>query len=66
MDNDDIKNSENFPIENSIELELNNDKLKKLYLYPEIDFTEEESKDSKVLLIIGQTGQGKSILLMPW
>ena len=53
MDNDDIKNSENFPIENSIELELNNDKLKKLYLYPEIDFTEEESKDSKVLLIIG-------------
>ena len=32
----------------------------KYYLYPKIDFTEEELKNLKILLIIGQTGHGKT------
>ena len=61
--NDDINNMKNIPIENSIELELDNDEPIKLYLYPEIDLTEEELNNSKVLLIIGQTGHGKTTFI---
>ena len=61
--NDDINNMKNIPIENSIELEVDNDEPIKLYLYPEIDLTEEESNNSKVLLIIGQTGHGKTTFI---
>ena len=61
--NYDINNMKNVPIENSIELELDNDEPIKLYLYPEINFTEEELNNSKVLLIIGQTGHGKTTFI---
>jgi flagellar biosynthesis GTPase FlhF len=59
--NNDIK--ENIPIKNSIKLDIDNNNLKELYLYPKIDFTEEELKNSKVLLVIGQTGQGKTTFI---
>ena len=55
-----INNMENIPKENSID---DNNGPIKLNLYPEIDFTEEESKNSKVLLVIGQTGHGKTTFI---
>lgn len=35
----------------------------KLYLYPKITFSTEEEKNSKVILLIGQTGEGKTTFL---
>jgi len=58
--NNNIQIEENIPIENSIKLECENNESIQYYLYPEIVFSEEESNNSKVLLIIGQTGHGKT------
>ena len=54
---------ENIPIENATELKVDDDTQIKYYIYPKIDFTEEESNNSKVLLIIGQTGHGKTTFI---
>ena len=51
--NNNINNIENIPIENSIKLELDNNEPIQYYLYPKIEFSEEELNNSKVLLIIG-------------
>ena len=61
--NNNINNIENIPIENSIKLELDNNEIIQYYLYPKIEFSEEESNNSKVLLIIGQTGHGKTTFI---
>ena len=61
--NNNINNIENIPIENSIKLELDNNEPIQYYLYPKIEFSEEESNNSKVLLIIGQTGHGKTTFI---
>ena len=61
--NNNMGNTENIPIENSIKLENDNNELIKYYLYPEIEFTEDESKNAKVLLVIGQTGHGKTTFI---
>ena len=53
----------NIPLENAIELTLDGNKPIKYYLYPEIDFTKEELNNCKVLLIIGQTGHGKTTFI---
>jgi energy-coupling factor transporter ATP-binding protein EcfA2 len=53
----------NIPLENAVELKLDGNKPIKYYLYPEIDFTKEELNNSKVLLIIGQTGHGKTTFI---
>ena len=60
ISNNNFDSEENIPIENSIKLDLNNNEQIQYYLYPEIVFTEEEWNNSKVLLIIGQTGHGKT------
>ena len=60
ISNNNFDSEENIPIENFIKLDLNNNEQIQYYLYPEIVFTEEEWNNSKVLLIIGQTGHGKT------
>ena len=61
--NNKINNKENIPIENSTVIELDNNETIKYYLYPKIEFTEEEKKSSKVLLVLGQTGHGKTTFI---
>ena len=61
--NDKINNIENIPIENATKIELDNNEIIKYYLYPKIEFTEEEKKNSKVLLVIGKTGHGKTTFI---
>ena len=63
LNNDNMNNMKNIPIENSIELAIDKNEKIKYYLYPKIEFTEEESNKSKVLLIIGQTGHGKTTFI---
>ena len=63
INNNNNINEYNIPLENSIELKSGKNSFIKYYLYPEIDFTEEESKNSKVLLVIGQTGHGKTTFI---
>ena len=58
IDNNIIKN---YPIENS--LIVDKESTIKYYLYPKIDFTEEEYNNSKVLLVIGQSGHGKTTFI---
>ena len=58
IDNNIIKN---YPINNS--LELYNESTIKYYHYPKIEFTEEEDNNSKVLLVIGQSGHGKTTFI---
>ena len=58
-----ITNTYNIPLKNSIELKSDENSVIKYYLYPKIDFTKEESKYSKVLLVIGQTGHGKTTFI---
>ena len=55
-----IDYTENIPIDNAIKLEIDNNDQIQYYLYPEISFTEEEINKAKVLLVIGQTGHGKT------
>ena len=60
MNNGNINNYiKNIPLENAIEIKLNENKPIKYYLYPKIDFTKEKQNNSKVLLVIGQTRHGK-------
>ncbi len=61
--NDNINNIENTPIENATIIEFDNNEIIKYYLYPKIEFTEEEKNNSKVLLVIGQTGHGKTTFI---
>lgn len=59
--NNNIENNiKNIPIEGSIKLELDNNEQIQYYLYPKIEFTDEEINNVKTLLIIGQTGHGKT------
>ena len=58
--NNNCNNIVNTPIEGATLLENDNNEEIKYYLYPKIDFTEEELKNLKILLIIGQTGHGKT------
>ena len=61
--NNKINNIENIPIEKSIYLGSDNNEIVKYYLYPKIEFTEEEKNNSKFLLVIGQTGHGKTTFI---
>ena len=58
-----IINEENKPINGSIKLDIDNNKRIQYYLYPIIVFTEEELNNSKVLLLIGRTGHGKTTFM---
>jgi len=58
IDNNIIKN---YPINNS--LELYSESTIKYYHYPKIEFTEEEYYNSKVLLVVGQSGHGKTTFI---
>ena len=61
MNNMNINNNVlNTPIDGATIIENDNNEEIKHYLYPKIEFTEEESKNSKILLVIGQTGHGKT------
>ena len=44
-------------------IEIDNSSNIKLYLYPKIIFSTEEENNSKVILLIGQTGEGKTTFL---
>ena len=50
--NEPIKGAEIIPSKEQSEI--------KYYLYPKIEFTTEEEKNSKVVLLVGKTGDGKS------
>ena len=64
VNNSNINNYiKNIPLKNAIELTSDGNKPIKYYLYPEIDFTKEELNNCKVLLIIGQTGHGKTTFI---
>ena len=54
-------NQENKLLNGSIEID--NSSNIKLYLYPKIIFSTEEENNSKVILLIGQTGEGKTTFL---
>jgi GTP-binding protein EngB required for normal cell division len=51
----------NYPIENSSLVD--SESTIKYYLYPNIIFTDEEYNNSKVLLIVGQSGHGKTTFI---
>ena len=51
----------NYPIENSSIVD--NESTIKYYLYPKINFTDEEYNNSKVLLLVGQSGHGKTTFI---
>ena len=53
------KNINNKPIKGSIEISNFSNKIR-YFIYPKITFTCQEENDSKVLLLIGKTGDGKS------
>ena len=61
--NNNCNNIINTPIEGATLLEQDNNEEIKYYFYPKIEFTEEETKNSKTLLIIGQTGHGKTTFM---
>ena len=62
LTNDNIK-KKNQPIKGSIEI-LSSKKSKiKYYKYPHITFTSSEENESKVVLLIGKTGDGKSTFI---
>ena len=48
------------PINGSIEINPNENKAIKYFKYPKIEFTSEEENKSKVVLLVGKTGVGKS------
>ena len=52
-------NINNKPIKGSIEISNLSTKIR-YFIYPKITFTSQEENDSKVLLLIGKTGDGKS------
>ena len=63
-----IPNNEEMKLLNgSIEIKIdnssNNKSNIKLYLYPKIVFSTEEENNSKVILLIGQTGEGKTTFI---
>ena len=63
-----IQNNEEMKLLNgSIEIKRDNSpNIKsniKLYLYPKITFSSEEENNSKVILLIGQTGEGKTTFI---
>ena len=52
-------NINNKPIKGSIEISNNSTKIR-YFLYPNITFTSQEENDSKVILLVGKTGDGKT------
>jgi len=50
----------NVPIKGAEIIPSNDQSEIKYYLYPKIEFTTEEEKNSKVVLLVGKTGDGKS------
>ena len=55
-------NKEKYLVKDNI-ISDDDDKKIKTYLYPSVDFTPEEEKKAKVILLIGQTGNGKTTLI---
>ena len=53
----------NIPIKGAIEITSNKNVLKKYYQYPNIEFTSEEEDQSKVVLLVGKTGDGKTTFI---
>ena len=53
----------NEPMKNSEEITLDKNSKIKYYKYPNIDLSEDEEKDSKIVLIVGKTGHGKSTFI---
>ena len=55
-------NKEKYLVKENI-IPDNDDKKIKTYLYSSVYFTPEEEKKAKVILLIGQTGNGKTTLI---
>lgn len=53
----------NIPIKGSIEIQSDENSSIKYYQYPNIEFTSEEEDKSKVVLLVGKTGDGKSTFI---
>ena len=55
-------NKEKYLVKDNI-ISDDDDKKIKTYLYPSVDFTPEDEKKAQVILLIGQTGNGKTTLI---
>ena len=53
--------NKNYPIENSVK--VGKESAIQYYIYPKINFTDEEYNSSKILLVVGQSGHGKTTFI---